>query len=780
MPKNIILLADGTGNTSAALFTTNVWRLYQALDVSDPHQQVAYYHNGVGTSSFKPLAILGGVFGYGLKRNVIDLYCFLCRNYAPGDRIFGFGFSRGSFTIRVLTGLITRFGLVPYGEDERELYRQARTAYRLYRESCFVPSFSLFVRPYRAFRKLFSSQPADFIEVEQIHFLGLWDTVAAYGGPIEEITTGIDKFVWPFSLPDRYLSAKVRRACHALALDDERQAFWPMLWDEAQVSRIVVHPDGSTPTVRQPIHQDWHPPGKDLPPIDRQRLSQVWFTGMHSDVGGGYSQDGLSYVTLDWMIDRAEVYGLRLNPRERTRLIGRVNEFDKLNDSRHGLGGYYRYKPRKLETIYAAGSEKETFGRDISHMVSTMRGAQAATAKPSPVVHESVLQRMSIGDERYAPIVIPEVFHVATATGDILDPSKSTAQLSRRASLQEAAWDIAWKRRIVYFLTFFATAFLALLPFINMQWPGLGQASPMEILIPVVTAISYALPNFASFWLDAFKQAPERLFIGAVLVGFFLWVGGHYQQAIFDTNRKVWMPFLRNRPDDGRRYDSRIRRLRTHIYYRGFFYALNRWVLPLICAAIIYVIIIYALFVIGSRILFPAAEIAGLICRNDGSAQEVIDRSEAAGTFATDKLCNATGLKVTRGRTYLVRMTLLQRWADKGIATDPNGFGSERATWSMAFGLPLRRVVSANWFQTIVRVGSRGSTEQPLTFKPDENPCDCPKPEPREFTAEFTPRRNGEVFLFVNDSVIGLPWIADYFYRTNNEGQARIVIELKR
>jgi hypothetical protein len=79
-----------------------------------------------------------------------------------------------------------------------------------------------------------------------------------------------------------------------------------------------------------------------------------------------------------------------------------------------------------------------------------------------------------------------------------------------------------------------------------------------------------------------------------------------------------------------------------------------------------------------------------------------------------------------------------------------------------------------------VRVGSRGSAEQPLTFKPDENPCDCPKPEPRELIAEFTPRRNGEVFLFVNDAVIGLPRIADYFYRTNNEGRATVVIELKR
>src|SRR6266851_8142894 len=106
MSKNIILLSDGTGNSSSKLFKTNVWRLYQALDLTDPNKQIAYYDDGVGTSSFKPLAILGGVFGVGLKRNVIDIYSFCSRNYVAGDRIYGFGFSRGAFTMRVVAGLI--------------------------------------------------------------------------------------------------------------------------------------------------------------------------------------------------------------------------------------------------------------------------------------------------------------------------------------------------------------------------------------------------------------------------------------------------------------------------------------------------------------------------------------------------------------------------------------------------------------------------------------------------------------------------------------------------
>src|ERR1700742_3996295 len=125
MSKNIVLLSDGTGNSAGSLFKTNVWRLYQLLDLSNPGRQVAFYDNGVGTSSFKLFAALGGIFGFGLKRNVIDIYSFCCRNYAEGDKLYGFGFSRGAFTIRVVAGFISRMGLVPYDGSEEDLARDA-------------------------------------------------------------------------------------------------------------------------------------------------------------------------------------------------------------------------------------------------------------------------------------------------------------------------------------------------------------------------------------------------------------------------------------------------------------------------------------------------------------------------------------------------------------------------------------------------------------------------------------------------------------------------------
>jgi uncharacterized protein (DUF2235 family) len=107
---NIVLLSDGTGNSAAKVWRTNVWRLFQSLELKGSGQ-IAIYDDGVGTSSFLPLAILGGAFGWGLKRNVRELYKFLCRNYRDGDRIYGFGFSRGAFTIRVLIGLVLNQGL---------------------------------------------------------------------------------------------------------------------------------------------------------------------------------------------------------------------------------------------------------------------------------------------------------------------------------------------------------------------------------------------------------------------------------------------------------------------------------------------------------------------------------------------------------------------------------------------------------------------------------------------------------------------------------------------
>ena len=197
MAKNIIVLSDGTGNSSAQFFRTNVWRTYEALDLSDPTKQIAYYDDGVGTSTFRPLALLTGAIGIGLSRNVRELYAFLCRNYEPGDRIYGFGFSRGAFTIRILAGFVTKVGLLKRSafDGERDLWQKATWLYRLYRkrysirpdedEKGISPPLAWTIR---GLRDLWPDQAMDIqnylASLDQtvtVEFLGLWEVLELRG-----------------------------------------------------------------------------------------------------------------------------------------------------------------------------------------------------------------------------------------------------------------------------------------------------------------------------------------------------------------------------------------------------------------------------------------------------------------------------------------------------------------------------------------------------------------------------------------------------------------------
>lgn len=602
MAKNIVLLSDGTGNSSAKLFKTNVYRLYEALDRSDPTRQVAYYDDGIGTSSFRPLAALGGVFGFGLKRNVLDLYRFLCRNYQEGDRIFCFGFSRGAFTARVVAGLIACEGVVTKnpadpgawnGIDEAELARQAAWAYRHFRREfkAWKP-----VELLRSARDAFHRwqhprKPCD--EVAAIHFVGVWDTVAAYGGPIEEMTRAIDHFVWPLSMPDWKPSDKLQRGCHAIALDDERNSFHPLLWDESEDAAVKSR-------------TGWQPPAGNLAEIDQQRLSQVWFTGMHSDVGGGYAQDGLSFKTLEWMMDRAAVHGLLFDPNARRRLLERAPHLDKVNDSRKGVGAYYRYKPRRMDDILSGEMTKPEFIRDVSRMAKAVRGRGLAVRErreqvEPPMIHESVLERIAGAVDGYAPIVLPPRYRVTGRDGSI-GPVQDASPAW--VAQQEVVFDRVWMRRLAYFLTLFATLYLLALPFLPHGAPRDESAvanapqrielSYDDLLIPPLELVRKFVPSFAGTWIDAFEAAPLAFTLGAVLVLLGLGTGRGLEARIADGMRVAWHPngSANAGPPSGLLYT-----LRTSQYYRGFFYALTHWVLPSAIALAIYVLAAAAVLV---------------------------------------------------------------------------------------------------------------------------------------------------------------------------------------
>ena len=395
------------------------------------------------------------------------------------------------------------------------------------------------------------------------------------------------------------------------------------------------------------------------------------------------------------------------------------------------------------------------------------------------MIHESVFERMWAKANGYAPIVLPQSYRVTTKAGAVVPAMYENAtKATRRFNGQEHVWNWVWGRRIVYFLTLFATLSLVGLPLIERKWPGLGEQSRAAFLIPLIDLAGSFLPNFISPWIAAFRSAPEYLAVGAALVGALLVWGGRLQQHIGDLMRQAWCRVINPANGDDPPCDAPhdlIFRLRSSQLYRGFFYALTHWLLPTVCA----LLIVYGVFVAFSRVLFSVGDSFGLVCRGG-------KESAANPDFDTRALCQPTAVRVVAGQSYKIVLTLPALWEDghrenrAGIITDPNGFGWDKTKWSMVPGILLRRDLTENWFRTTVRVGRTGSAEQPLSFAQTSGPpASGPSVAERRFEATFTAGATGEVFLFVNDSVIGLPWIADVFYR-NNAGSAKVAIELAR
>jgi uncharacterized protein (DUF2235 family) len=469
LDKNIVLLSDGTGNGSASPFKTNVWRLYQAIDIEPPTgpndpQQIVYYDNGVGTENFKPLAALGGALGFGVWKNVKDLYTFVCRNYAIGDQIYGFGFSRGAFTIRLLMGLIGRCGIVKTNpHSEVRLLEAVNMAYEAYRRDFLLRAArrrrSLFY--YRILRKpryLTDEEGRETYQIDltngkddsivqffvDIPFLGVWDTVDAYGMPVDELKLAIDRWVWPMSFADRDPAKNITTIRHALSLDDERPTFRPVLWNE-------VVPDPAQPGSQLRVM------------LGRDQIQQVWFAGVHANVGGGYPDDGLAFTTLKWMMDEAGTrpFRLRYDPQAHDEINARVNPHGKQYDSRAGVAGYYRYGPRNVALLC----------NDKQHKVEV----------PVRWVHIDAFDRISRQQRAYAPASLNERFQLIGGNPAQYPP---TPYMTPELDLLELAWDIVWWRRLAYFATLVTTIFVGLF------FAALVYEWPKDILASVENALT--------------------------------------------------------------------------------------------------------------------------------------------------------------------------------------------------------------------------------------------------------------------------------------------------
>lgn len=508
--RNIVLLSDGTGNSSAKLNKTNVWRLYQALELEDG-TQLAFYDNGVGTSGFKPLRILGGAIGLGLARNVRDLYRALCQHYqAPdethaGDRIYVFGFSRGAFTARILVDLITSCGILDPTKSvpakgfsqsasdqlslntEQGLKLGVKLAYKAYRRKYKPPVLATVYRKLRdkvlgpipdtqAFRERYS-----YAADEPIETVGVWDTVAAYGLPIEEINDLIDRLFFKLQFDEQNLNPKVGRAYHALAIDDERHSFRPLLWNE----------------------KDDHNP---------ERIQQVWFAGMHSDVGGGYPDGGLSLHSLNWMINAlqrqpGETTGLVFSDRALEPLQRSAAPTAPMHNSRSGMAVYYRYKPRVVEKLVN--------DPDLDVHIET------------PKIHESVLQRIMQNTEGYSPACLPaENYEVIDSEGNAVASTdyEPEANHEHRALCQARAQRHIFWRSVNYFLMVATTLSLFLMPFYQAPHCAVEADGFGGLVGSLLSGLAWVLPEFSTRWTQAWTQSPYW-FTGltALLIGLMLY-----------------------------------------------------------------------------------------------------------------------------------------------------------------------------------------------------------------------------------------------------------------
>jgi len=819
--KAIVLFSDGTGNSSAKLFKTNVWRMYEAVDLGPPaegkRKQIAFYDNGVGTSALRPIAMLAGIFGFGLKRNVLEIYRYACRNYTPaagqepgeeardgGDELYGFGFSRGAFTMRLLISLIADQGLV-HGETDREIKRKSKDAYRAYRAGFLPQKWSHPTRFWRWARAGLSNRwrrwrGRDLYNQRRnyhpiIRFVGVWDTVAAYGGPIIEITRGIDNWLYALSMPTYLLHPRVRCARHALAIDDERDAFHPLLWDEvAEAGLRDEHPRSQRPWLH---HEKW----------EDARLQQVWFTGMHADVGGGYPDESLSFVSFLWLKNEVEKAGLRTLQVITDRHRALANSAGPVHDSRSGPGAYYRYQPRNIGAwLHPADSDSIITDPEL-----TDKGGKPKGLIEIAHVHESVLARISAGTDLYAPFTLPaEIRIVPPQPGDETAaqadsesdeaPPPAEEQPSRpllsgelhkrledkivgaaRAQAMTAVWDQVWIRRCLYFITLALTLALVGMPWwIGYAPDPLFFADGRTWISGLIRMLAVVTPDFLDPLIDTMADNSFYFLALVALIGAMLWVSSARERRLRQLARGIWAETMTiGGPPPAPAAQGLVYRLRTSKSYRRPMRWLKWHILPALAALVLLLLLVWLLIGSYVQVRLPGLERSNVLCRfeprPDGEADPPVDIQRF--DFTPSATCVPTGLTVQERQRYIVEFEVVEPWRNGDVTTDPAGLDAGDLGFTGYLGVPLRRVLTANYLQPLIEIRTPagynwlgGVHIQPLTLNQQGDNA-------TSWRGEFTASRDGTLAIFVNEAV--WPSRPDYFYshgEYGNRGTACVTI----
>jgi len=325
--KRIIVCCDGTWNNPEQKDVTNVVKAARALRPlgDDGTAQVVFYDWGVGTEGGLD-RLTGGAFGKGIDKNIQDAYRFLVHNYREGDEICFFGFSRGAYTARSTVGLIRNVGVL-----KKEFAGLIPRAYRMYRSKAGPDAAAA-----RRFRR-------DYSREVRIRFIGVWDTVGALGIPLKLARELLSHGKYDFH--DTQLSRIVDYAAHAVAVDEQRVDFKPAFWRRKPTAGLV--------------------------------LEQVWFAGVHCDVGGGYRETGLADIALMWLVEQAERAGLVFD-RDYLGAVARPDVRGRLHRSRRGV---YWAKKRYLRPIGKLGAALEKIHPSVRQRMAAVAGYRPKNVK---------------------------------------------------------------------------------------------------------------------------------------------------------------------------------------------------------------------------------------------------------------------------------------------------------------------------------------------------------------------------------------------------------------
>ena len=420
--KTIVICCDGTGNEISENIS-NVLKLYRTLrktEKTTPRQMV-FYDPGVGTlarqNAWKKLvqdasAIFGLATGYGLDDNVLDSYEFIVDNYADGDAIYLFGFSRGAYTVRVLAGLIHKVGLI--AKQQVNLAGSGLTAYKQFSSDTPQPDGGLDLAQFTdggavargpASKEDQAAQYARILSVRwpTIKFVGVWDTVASV------IVPRPDRFYWPsvqvLAFVHRNPSIEIFR--QAISIDERRRLFRLQPWE----SRTFMHSRfGKT--------------DHDRP----QDSLQVWFAGVHADIGGGYPevQSGLSKYPLLWMIEEAVKCGLKVDRRT-------VNQLGWGRQRKNSPFSYVKpgFLPDPHDSMTAGWRVLEYFPKKDKYKEWPQRksvlGHYIPDAEPRVIpedafIHESAVEKIA-KDPNYKPGNIPKTYRTIPMLTAPLEPA---------------------------------------------------------------------------------------------------------------------------------------------------------------------------------------------------------------------------------------------------------------------------------------------------------------------------------------------------------------------